>query len=158
MGSAMKLASGSVLKKVQCETCGFSYEYTLERTALGKYSGSADKATAAKLAEEDAAAHLKKDLETGCDIKPCPECGAITREMEKFRRAFLPQMMAAGGTGLGLIALVLTVGKMTGRYYLFAAGAGAVLFLWALLIVILRSKEMFMAGKERKGIRSRVSA
>lgn len=74
---------GSKLKYVRCR-CGHRYSYTLERDVYASYSGFAltQKIANAK-AEKRAQAKLARLLEEGIEACPCPQCGALTPEMER---------------------------------------------------------------------------
>ena len=116
---------------------------TVHRSALTK-------ADADKEAARIAADQLQKMLENDCDVVPCPECGAITRERDKARKAFFPKMLLAIGTGAGLLLLVFVAWLIRGRIYLLASLVGAGIVLLASFILLARSKEMLLAGRRRK--------
>lgn len=81
--------SGSVTKKVRCENCTLGYEYELRRTV--KLAGESSKEALGRQAED----RLRKELEEGSDLIPCPSCGWYQRPMiERARREALRKVPA----------------------------------------------------------------
>jgi uncharacterized protein (DUF983 family) len=148
MSSSTKAANGSVKKQVVCEHCGHRYEYEMQRMAIGTVNNSRlTKAEADAEAARIGTEKLQQMLERECDVVPCAQCGAITPEMEKHRKAFFPTMLMIIGAGLGMLGLFYVAWMITGRIFIFGAlvGVGAVLL--GTFILLTKSKEMLMAGR-----------
>src|SRR5947209_1879956 len=66
----------SVPRYVRCEHCSAEFVYDLSRIGYGEagYGLLADQATADRQAFETACADLAKQLDTGVEAVPCPEC------------------------------------------------------------------------------------
>lgn len=81
--------SGSSLKSVCCEQCSHVYDYTIDREGVGE--GFAYHFTSSKQArseaEERAARDLRKQLQQGQDIVPCPVCGHVQVAMVEEARS-----------------------------------------------------------------------
>ncbi len=151
MSSSIKTTTGTVKKAVICEHCGCHYEYEMRRVGVGTlYRSALTKADADKEAARIAADQLQRMLENECDVVPCPECGAITREMDKARKAFFPKMLLVIGAGAGLLLLVFVAWLITGRIFLLGSVVGAIIVLLGTFILSARSKEMLLAGRRRK--------
>ena len=57
------------------------------RTTGGSFSGFAvTRAEPDEKASANAAEELAEMLETDCDVVPCPQCGALTFEMQRAKR------------------------------------------------------------------------
>jgi hypothetical protein len=102
--------SGSVLKFVPCEQCGTEYVYQMERTATG--SGTSllflDNEGASERASSQAEAQLRRKLERGVDLVPCPRCGWYQQNMiPKARKQYRRWML---NTGAVLAVSLLPVG------------------------------------------------
>jgi hypothetical protein len=116
---------------------------TVSNVTLSKPDADAQ---AERMAEEK----LHTMLSNECDVVPCPECGAITPEMEKARKRFFPQMLLVIAGGAGLLLLVFVAWLLTGRIYLLPSIVGAGIFLLGCLVLVMRSKEMILAGRRRR--------
>ena len=140
---AIRTKSGEIIKAVICENCGHHYEYKLQRVGVGNFRIlNCTRAEAEQEAALIAAEDLKKMLENDCDVVPCPECGAITREMKKVRMAFYTKTLAGIGGGIGVLLLVYVAWLITGRVYIvpLVVGAGIASFAIAILIAGSRKK------------------
>jgi uncharacterized protein (DUF983 family) len=154
MSSSINTSSGSVKKSVVCEHCGHRYEYEMKRVGVGTVHGSsATKAEADAEAMRIAADKLRQMLETDCDVVPCPDCGAITRQMDKARKAFFPKMFMVIGAGLGMLGLVFVGWLLTARIFLFPSVVGIGFVLLGTFVLLTKSKEMLMAGRSRRSTR-----
>jgi hypothetical protein len=108
--------SGSVFKLVACEQCGVEYVYELKRTAIGEgksllfldNQGAEDRA--AFRAEES----LRRKLERGIDLVPCPACGWYQQHMiPKARREHYRWMLITGFClAIGLIPIAVFGGVL----------------------------------------------
>jgi hypothetical protein len=67
--------SGSVVKQVKCENCSGEYVYLLRRTATAR--APCRQETVERQAEEK----LKRLLQRGFEVVPCPVCGWYQKEM-----------------------------------------------------------------------------
>jgi hypothetical protein len=109
--------SGAVLKFVRCEHCGTEYVYQLERTATGEGTSflfSDNKGASARAASraEDA---LRRKLERGVDLVPCPACGWYQQNMlPRARREHRRWMLNTGAClTIGLIPVALIGGLIS---------------------------------------------
>ncbi len=93
--------SDSARRHVTCESCGPEYDYEMNRTGSGSYYGLA---LIVRRGEEralpKAAENLQRQLDTGCDVVPCPVGGAITGEREQEERRGIRRSLAIGLLGL----------------------------------------------------------
>src|SRR5829696_6431955 len=97
--------SATVTKHVTCENCSCSYTYEMTRSATGQGTSVLwlDNEGAESRAQERAAKSLERQLRTGCDLVPCPDCGWVQRDMAPRVRArhlivlFLVNPRRAGG-------------------------------------------------------------
>lgn len=101
-------ASGSVLKHVNCEHCGFEYGYfmhrSMEASASSPYMVGADSGDSRAM--NRAQRKLSKYLESECDMVPCPQCHRFQNNMvRKMRRDRFRGLLY-----LGIITLCLTPG------------------------------------------------
>lgn len=118
MSASAISVSGSVKKQVTCETCGHRYEYEMSRTATGTYSGFATtRQEADERAAVDAAHQLHSVLSAECDVVPCPQCGAITKEMAAAKTDWLSLSVAGIVLGAAMITGVYWVGQWSGRWF-----------------------------------------
>lgn len=114
--------TGAVARNVRCEKCGKWYHYMLLREgtadATRGHEGEAADAAAAR-----AAYRLMRNLETGVEVVPCPECGWVSAEMagEAKRRAGRPWTW----TSIGLLSAA-------GLILLFAYAPGVAMADWEL--------------------------
>ncbi len=76
---------------VTCESCGRQYAYTMTRSV--EYGPRQIWRT-----EADATMALDNLLKKGCDIVPCPDCGALTQAMKAEKQS---------NRGCGLTAILL---------------------------------------------------
>ena len=60
---------------------------------------------AQRLKNEDASRKLQSVLQKGSDFVPCPECGAVTKEMLKVKHRDL--LDGCVGIGIGLVGILL---------------------------------------------------
>jgi len=96
--------TGSATKRVVCESCGHEYEYKLTRAASGAYHGFAWTAKEGEQRAAQAAADkLPELLGSGCDVAPCPKCGAITAEMQAEEAGTLWRSLGLTLLGLGMV-------------------------------------------------------
>jgi hypothetical protein len=99
--------TGSVRRQVTCESCGHAYNYEMSRTASGSYHGFAwNDAEGQRKALPEAQEALRQQLETECDVVPCPKCGALTREMqeEEVSTVWSALGLAVLGAGVSVVA------------------------------------------------------
>lgn len=88
---------GHTVKRVECEGCGRSYVYRLERDALGVSTYPIRPRKAKLDATADAEKQLQKTLRDEIDIVPCPECGHFQEPMVRLsKRNHLRGLLAAG--------------------------------------------------------------
>ena len=150
MSPSLMDATGSVMKQVRCERCGYQYSYEMTRTAIGSYSGFAlTRQEADEKAAANAAQRLKTMLETECDVVPCPSCGALTRQMKKFKAAFAP--MCFGGLAFGALVMggVYLYGKWSGRWFVVLGLLGLGMFLLSGFVLLCSAWE-FITGSANK--------
>jgi len=130
---------GSITKQVKCDSCGHDYKYEMSRAVpirppidrAAKDAGR-DNGVAASLAQQN----LTKMLETNCDLVPCPQCGALTREMvaeEVRQRKMALKWMGGGALMLALSAgpIYLGIGFILHREFAtrWFSSVGAILFI-----------------------------
>jgi hypothetical protein len=114
--TAYATATGTTVKHVQCEACGFEFVYQLRRTVHGR-------ATSFLIPDHQAAwvqanENLRHALATACDPVPCPLCGWLQRPMVrrarqlKYRRLWLVSLLLVVAAAIlgaaGAIVLALT--------------------------------------------------
>ena len=90
--------AASVEKEVRCEKCQAEYVYWMRRSATGHGMSLlfADNEGARDRAASRAEASVRRKLERGCDVVPCPACGWIQAHMlPKARRAHRAWMRMA---------------------------------------------------------------
>ena len=108
---------GSIIKPVQCQ-CGCSYTYRMERFVDSTYCGFAwtQKSAQAK-GEQRAESELHRRLQEEVEACPCPQCGALTPEMEwkleRDRRDHIPQCLQLVLVGLVLGGIAMAQGHWT---------------------------------------------
>lgn len=143
----MVIVNGQTTKQVICENCAHAYEYPLKRLAVGTSNRFA--LTSAEVnarAEADAAEQLKRELAVGCNIVPCPKCGALTEEMKRTDRAMLPgflKLMCLGGL---ILAGTCAFGVWTGYWYIIIILLGALLFFGSGLMALVVAWERLFGG------------
>lgn len=133
-------------KHVLCETCGHTYEYTLRRSATGSHYGfTLTPAEQAQKEAEDAAAKLKVELETGCDVKPCPKCGALTAAMRAERSRLIGIYVGIAFGSAGFWALLYNFSSREGWWYVGLTILSGGIFALSLLCL---ACEAFGSGKK----------
>jgi hypothetical protein len=102
---------GRVAKEVNCDQCGFDYVYFFERAvaARGTSLFFLDNKGAKERSSERAESYLQNQLDQGCAVIPCPECGAVQQHMLPIARHERYKWMRAAGIAAlivaGLVAL-----------------------------------------------------
>jgi hypothetical protein len=143
-------ATGSVMKQVTCESCGHQYEYKMTRTGHGNFCGYARTAQQAdEKAAVEAAEKLKKALETECDVVPCPQCGALTRQMKAAEAAIVPQCLGGMGVGLLIVGGAYLFGRWTGRWFVVLGLIGVAAIVLSGLVLVIKFWEC-ITGTGRK--------
>lgn len=102
---ARATVTGTTIKDVRCESCGFEYVYQLSRTAQGRSTSFLvpDHATI----EARARANLRQELKNSCDPVPCGVCGWYQRAMvQRARQLKYRRLLVAGGL-LCFLAILL---------------------------------------------------
>lgn len=79
----------AVPRHTLCEHCGAEFVYHLERTGVGEggYGLSASQEAAYEKAVQNAVADLWRELDTGAEAVPCPECFKYQSHMTEPARA-----------------------------------------------------------------------
>jgi hypothetical protein len=109
---------GHVPKLVQCEQCGQEYVYLLEQTVVGQGTSFLflDNQGAQERSAAQAEAALRKGLEEGCEVVPCPACGRVQQHMIPRARQLRHRWMLRIAIGLlaaaGVIALPALVNTL----------------------------------------------
>ncbi len=153
MEPSMCKASGSIKKRVTCESCRHEYEYEMSRTADGSFWGFAmTKQEADEKAALDAAEKLKALLERDWDVVPCPKCGTLTREMQRPKTDFIPLSFSSIGLGALLAGWAYLEHESTGRWRYGFGILGVALLLLGMLLLFAGTAEMLL-GRSRKGKR-----
>src|SRR5262245_4366789 len=102
---------GHTPKVVRCEGCGLEYVYFLEGKAEGTGTSGLfqDRQRAQERAIEKAQISLREQLEKACAPVPCPTCGQVQRHMFDGARIGQRPGMLKAGTGLLILAGVLSI-------------------------------------------------
>jgi hypothetical protein len=147
--------SGAVLKLVRCEHCRAEYVYKMERVATGEGSSFLflDNEGAASRASSEAQEVLRRKLEQGVDLVPCPACGWYQKNMlPKARRKYGNWMLNTGAClALSVIPVACLGGLFNGSrqerpwipWSLFFAGLIAL----GVLGVVLMTAKFILAGR-----------
>ncbi len=108
--------SGAVFKFVGCEQCRVEYVYQLQRTAEGQGTSLLflDNEGAEDRASSRAKESLRRKLERGVDLAPCPACGWYQQRMVlKARKEHYRWMLITGFClALGLIPIAVFGGVL----------------------------------------------
>ena len=98
----------------------------------------------------DAGRKLRMMLKTECDAVPCPQCGALTRQMKEAKAAVVP--MGLGGLALGglIVGGVFYFGTWSGHWFVGTGLVGVGMILWSAFVLLARFWECITGfGKER---------
>jgi hypothetical protein len=148
------VAKGSVEKQVVCETCGHGYSYTMTREAMGSHHGFAlTGEEQAKKEAEDAHQKLKEMLECECDVRPCPKCGALTRQM-RSRSIQLPFMCIGGAIiSAGILAALYALGLRSGIWFIGSTIVFAGAFFLFVLAFFVTASNFFLFGLRKNQLK-----
>jgi hypothetical protein len=100
-------------KTVHCEGCGADYAYLMSRVGSGRDCApyGLGERRAAQAAHDKAAAAARQELECGCELVPCPECGLYQSAMvNEARRRRLRWMSFISRRLLFVLLVLFTVG------------------------------------------------
>jgi hypothetical protein len=98
--------TGETIKYVQCEKCGFLYDYHLRREATARAHflvGDYD------LLESRATRTLRRMLDTGCDAVPCPKCNWYQQDMIRRSRHVRHRWMLRLAFAMFLISIPMAL-------------------------------------------------
>jgi hypothetical protein len=102
---------GRASKHVSCENCSFEYVYIMEATASGEGTSLLflDNTGARQRAAERAGAALHEHLAQGCEVVPCPPCGAVQQHMLPRARELHLRWMRKTGLIVFAVAGILSI-------------------------------------------------
>jgi hypothetical protein len=149
-GLSRKVVRGTVTKHVDCAGCGHSYEYEMTRLAVGTSARTvASPAEADAQALADANAKLEASLASDCDPVCCPACGALTPQMNRYRRKRLIAAFACMGSGLGILIGVYLLMLLMHRVLLVVTLVGVLCLLLGLAILLVRATGVIIPKRGR---------
>ena len=128
---------GCAPKLVCCENCSFEYIYLMEATTSGEGTSLLflDNAGARQRAAERAEAALHENLAQGCEVVPCPQCGAVQQHMLPRARELHLRWMRK--TGLIVLAVGSILSFPAGFYVLVdLLNTGFTALTWGALLVV----------------------
>lgn len=104
--------TGRVPRLVRCESCAYEYVYIYEVKASGQGSGSLllDDGGAETRANESAHFILHSEMEHGCAVVPCAQCGRVQEHMIPTARATHRWWMFSAGVSALLLSPLAAMG------------------------------------------------
>lgn len=149
-GPSRKVVRGTVTKHVDCAGCGRSYAYEMSRAAVGTSARTAaSEAEADAQALADADAKLKAALANECDPVCCPACGALTPQMNRYRRKRLGAAFACMGSGLCLLIGTYLLMVLMHRVLLVITLLGVLCLLLGLAILLVSPSGVLIPKRGR---------
>jgi hypothetical protein len=149
-GPSRKVVRGTITKHVDCANCGRSYEYEMSRAAVGTSARTAASQVAADAqALADANAKLKAALASECDPVCCPSCGALTPQMNRYRRKRLGAAFACMGSGLLILIGAYLLMLLMQRVLLVVTLLGVLCLLLGLAILLVGAPGVLIPKRGR---------
>lgn len=105
----------AVPRHTLCEHCGAEFVYHLERTGVGEggYGLSASQEAAHERAVQNAHVDLRRELDTGAEAVPCPECLKYQSHMTEAARAEQwGHVRRFGGQALAALPVLAVLGAL----------------------------------------------